>query len=320
MYKLNQNQLKAIYYNKGSLNVSAGPGTGKTTVLIERVKYLVNQLNISPKDILILSFTKSSVQEIEKRLLIEDIKVMTFHGLSNSILKKNISLLNNEYNDNFEIIDDLKKEDIVKYLLKTARKTSTAYGFSDAKVFISKIKNNTINLKNNNFYNKYQNYLYKHNLIDFDDLNKYAYQILSNNNFLLTAYQIKYRYILIDEIQDIDFYQYQLINLLFKKTILFIIGDLNQSIYSFRGSKIIYIDLLLLNFNIPTFYLNINYRIPNKIVKLANNLINYNFKSYDKDKYKITSFVKDDCNAQISYNNFINDYIELLLYPKLKNW
>ncbi|MGL9687476.1 MAG: UvrD-helicase domain-containing protein, partial [Candidatus Phytoplasma sp. TWB_XP] len=102
----------------------------------------------------------------------------------------------------------------------------------------------------------------------------------------------KYKYILIDEIQDINFYQYQLIKLLSQKSILFIVGDLNQSIYSFRGSKNIYIDLLIQNFNMPTFYLKTNYRSSNKIIKLANNLINYNYEAKNKDKYKIKSFKK----------------------------
>ncbi|MGL9687465.1 MAG: UvrD-helicase domain-containing protein, partial [Candidatus Phytoplasma sp. TWB_XP] len=240
IYKLSQEQLKIIQYNKSSLNILAGPGTGKITVLTELVKYLINKLNILSENILILSFNKSAVEEIEKRLLIENVKIMTFHGLSTSILKKNINLFNNKFNDNFEIIDDLKKENIIKHLLKSDNLFSTSAGFCEVKYGIYKVKNNINNLeniKNNYFYYKYCNYLKENNLIDFDDLNKYIYQLFLNEKYLLIDFQSKYKYILIDEIQDINFYQYQLIKLLSQKSILFIVGDLNQSIYSFRGSK-----------------------------------------------------------------------------------
>lgn len=317
MNKLSQEQLKVIQHNKGLLNVVAGAGTGKTTVLIERVKYLIHNLNVLPQNILILSFNKSTVKEIQKRFF-TSIKIMTFHGLSTSILKNNIKLLNNEYNCDFEIMDELKTDDVIKHVLKSDLKLFEYISFfSNIKYFISKIKKNIIDFKNiknnqlfNYFYNKYCQYLKDNNLIDFDDLNKYTYQILSNNKHKLFDYQNKYQYILIDEIQDIDFYQYQLIKLLSQNSTLFIVGDLNQSIYGFRGSKNIYIDLLVQDFNMITFYLKTNYRSSNKIIKLANNLINYNFSILDKDKYKLKSIVENNCNNKVLYHNFSSVYLE----------
>ncbi|MBS2126467.1 ATP-dependent helicase ['Fragaria x ananassa' phyllody phytoplasma] len=142
------------------------------------------------------------------------------------------------------------------------------------------------------FYYKYITYLKDNNLMDFDDLNKYAYQLLLDNQNILNDLQNKYEYILIDEIQDIDFYQYQLIKLLAQNTILFIVGDLNQSIYGFRGSKNIYIELLQKDFNMLTFYLKTNYRSCNEITKISNSLID--------EKYRLVSFLNNNSKVYIS--------------------
>ncbi|MBS2126466.1 ATP-dependent helicase ['Fragaria x ananassa' phyllody phytoplasma] len=140
MKQLNKKQLQIIRYNKGSLNIVAGTGTGKTTILIERVKYLINKLKILPKNILILSFNKNTVNDIYKCFPI-DIKIMTFHVLSTSILKKNIDLLNNKYNCNFKIMDELETEYAIKNVLKSGIKLyQYISSFSNIRYTISKIK------------------------------------------------------------------------------------------------------------------------------------------------------------------------------------
>jgi len=310
--KLSAEQKKVIEYDKGFLNVAAGAGTGKTTVLIERIKYLMSYNYVLPENILVLTYNKKNVYNLKKHF--SNIKIMTFHGLSTSILKKYSHLLKKKYNCEFKIMNESQTETIIKTILKSDNELFPYRGdFSNIKYTISKIKKNLINqnvLEENElfkkFFNKYSQYLQEYNLMDFDDLNKYAFQLLSDE-YICDLYKDKYHYILIDEVQDIDFYQYSIIKLLTQNE-LFIFGDSNQSIYGFRGAKNIYIDLLVQEFNMETFYLKINYRSSPLILELANNLINYNYE--EKDKYKLIPFVKGSFNDRVLDYYFDNSFIE----------
>lgn len=300
--QLNSKQYQAVTSKDKAVYLVAGAGTGKTKTLIIRIAYLIKYLNINNEKILAITFTNKAASEMKERLItmkvdINKSTICTFHSLGNRILKKFIHVLNNNFDSNYSILDIKDSLKIIKKISKDLNIDKEKYKPKELNKYISNIKNkkekkNFINNYDNNvlkIYNSYQQFLEKNNLLDFDDLIIYTYELLKNHKNIKNYFQNKFTHILIDEFQDTDFLQYQILKLLnTQNNYIFAVGDPDQSIYSFRGAEINNNKLFLKDFKAKTLILNENYRSTNNILDKANLLIQNN--SFDGFTKKLQSF------------------------------
>lgn len=294
--RLNENQQKAILHKNGPMIVLSGPGSGKTTVITYRVKNLIENYNISPNEILVITFTKAASEEMKERFKkicssYYNVSFSTFHSYFFRIIRENYKYeLSN-------ILDDNEKAKIIKSIINK----HNIY-FDNMEEFvqsiiseISLLKNELINpnyfnsryLNSNNFnivYNEYELLKNQQNKIDFDDMLIQCYYLLKDYENIRKFWINKYKYILIDEFQDINKVQYECIKILCEHKNIFVVGDDDQSIYGFRGSR----PEFLLNFpkdfeNTKKVILNVNYRSTNQIINLCNKVILENNNRYAKN-------------------------------------
>lgn len=308
MLNLNQEQQKAISHNTGPMMVLSGPGSGKTTVISLRIKNLIEVYSVNPNNILVVTFTKNSAEEMKQRFYsLVDYKYKgvdfgTFHSHFFKIIRDH-----NNYTLN-DVVHEKEKIDLLKEIIKKAQKNPSSKLNEMSQVIfdsdddfyttlsseISFVKNILLNPKEfdssvtNSFFEMYKEYesLKNHyKKIDFDDMLIKCYELLKNDTSLRNRLQNKFKYILIDEFQDINKVQYECIKLLLDNNKnLFVVGDDDQSIYAFRGSD----PDILLNFpidfpEIKKTVLNINYRSTEDIINISNIIINDNKKRFDKN-------------------------------------
>lgn len=301
----NKSQLQAITHGEGPCLTLAGPGSGKTAVITERVKYLITEQHVKPSNILVITFTKAAAAEMKERFykLMSDatgstagfgqypVTFGTFHAVFFQILKHAYN-----YNANNIIKDEQKYSCMRDLVLKQRLEYEDEAEFVNAVLGeISMVKNTGVDLAHyystncatemfRRLYNQYHEYLYTHKLIDFDDMLVYTYELFKERSDILGAWQRKYQYILIDEFQDINKIQYDIVKMLAApENNLFVVGDDDQSIYRFRGAK----PEIMLHFfdDFPTgkrCLLDTNYRSQENIVKSSLNLIKYNKERYKK--------------------------------------
>ncbi len=251
--KLNEEQKKVVYSTEPFLFLLAGAGSGKTRVVVERIKYLILQ-GVKPEEILAITFTRKASFEMKERIDNSNVHVHTFHQFC--YLK-----LIDFYKESFELVNEeiepFSREDILN---------------------ISKHKNSLYQSKRPKKFIEYQNYLKKNGMKDFDDLILGVYDKIKSKN-----HPFCYQYIFIDEFQDTNLLQYSLLKELIKKdTKVLAVGDPDQSIYRFRGadSKIIF--LYIQDYNAKLYNLSINYRSAKIILDHANRLIMRNNRKYKK--------------------------------------
>lgn len=284
---LNDSQKEAAKHIDGPQLILAGAGSGKTKTITTRLAYLIS-LGIDPASILTLTFTNKAASEMRERAysMIENIAypplLCTFHKFGLLFLKFHIDRLGRK--NNFVIIDTDDKKKIIKSIEKEISSSLIASEISRYKnnlLDVNDAKNSAQNImyqKIADVYEKYQNYLGENNLVDFDDLLLLSYQILSSNEDLAQKWSNKYQYIMVDEYQDTNELQYLLLKTLCTThTNLCVVGDDDQSIYGWRGANIDNI----LNFasqfeNTKTIKLEHNYRSTEKILQVANTLIDHN--------------------------------------------
>ena len=304
MSSFTKSQSEAIRHQDGPLLVLAGPGSGKTTVVTKRVQYLVQDCHISPSSILVITFTKAAATEMKERFLrlVEqseekpqgygNVLFGTFHAVFFNILKlsygftaANILREETRYQYMKEIVDRLKLEidDENEFI-------------SGVLGEISLIKNERISLEHyfskncaedifRKIFASYEQRKRNARLIDFDDMLSYTWELLTKRPDILEAWQKKFRYILVDEFQDINRLQYDILRLLAQpENNLFIVGDDDQSIYRFRGAK----PEIMLNFqkDFPTagrVLLNDNFRSTRQIVNAAGRVIRKNQSRFAKE-------------------------------------
>ncbi len=294
--RLNENQQKAILHKNGPMIVLSGPGSGKTTVITYRVKNLIENYNISPNEILVITFTKAASEEMKERFKkicssYYNVSFSTFHSCFFRIIRENYKYeLSN-------ILDDNEKSKIIKSIInKYNIYFDNMEEFVQAIISeISLLKNELLNpnyfnsryLNSNNFnivYNEYELLKNQQNKIDFDDMLIQCYYLLKDYEDIRKFWINKYKYILIDEFQDINRVQYECIKILCENKNIFVVGDDDQSIYGFRGSR----PEFLLNFpkdfeNTKKVILNVNYRSTNQIINLCNKVILENNNRYAKN-------------------------------------
>ena len=296
--KLNENQLKAVNHLDGPCMVLAGPGSGKTRVITYRIANMVVNKNIKPTSILAISFTKASSIEMKNRALslsndfrMNKVTYGTFHSVFFRILR---------YFENYNIesiLDEKTKRIGLKNILKGLNIENADDDETIGQVIneISYVKNELMDkrdfksevLTNDEFikvYNFYEEYKQQMNKIDFDDMLIKTYELLKNNKAALDRVRSVYRYILVDEFQDINKVQFEALKLIANTSNnIFVVGDEDQSIYGFRGSR----PDFLLEFeeyfsNTKKVLLDINYRSKGEIINIANRLIEKNTNRYEK--------------------------------------
>ena len=296
--KLNENQLKAVNHLDGPCMVLAGPGSGKTRVITYRIANMVVNKNIKPTSILAISFTKASSIEMKNRALslsndfrMNKVTYGTFHSVFFRILR---------YFENYNIesiLDEKTKRIGLKNILKGLNIENADDDETIGQVIneISYVKNELMDkrdfksevLTNDEFikvYNFYEEYKQQMNKIDFDDMLIKTYELLKNNKTALDRVRSVYRYILVDEFQDINKVQFEALKLIANPSNnIFVVGDEDQSIYGFRGSR----PDFLLEFeeyfsNTNKVLLDINYRSKGEIINIANRLIEKNTNRYEK--------------------------------------
>ncbi len=294
---LNEMQRLACETTEGAVMVMAGAGSGKTRVLTYRIAHLINDLGIEPYNLLAVTFTNKAANEmkerIEKLVPNADIKrmwVATFHSICCRILRREIYNLEG-YSANFTILDEDDSLKEVKDTLKEMNISSDEYKPKDIKKQISSFKNDTISSfddsKIEEIYFTYERRLKEQNLLDFDDLILKTILIFENFPKVLNKYQNMFSYIMVDEFQDTNTYQYKLIKLLggTAKNV-FIVGDQDQSIYSFRGARVENINKFQRDFvNCKKIMLEQNYRSTQNILDIANKVINNNTDRFKKKLY-----------------------------------
>jgi len=310
---LNSAQKNAIELTNGPCLILAGAGSGKTKVIVNKIIYLINNCKYNPHNIAAVTFTNKAAYEMRIRLSeylntskIKKIIISTFHSLGLEIIKKEIDTLN--FNSNFTLIDETDQKILLKKICKKEI-SNNVQSLKKLKFMISFWKNKFLSpskvqslikcSEDEDFayiYKKYKNYLYEFNMLDFDDLICIPTLLLKNNKIIKTRWQKKISYLLVDEYQDTNNSQYELIKMLTNTNSSFtLVGDDDQSIYSWRGANPQNIFLLKKDFpNLKVITMEHNYRSSGRILKVANALISNN-----------THYLQKKLFSKLQYGNVI---------------
>ena len=284
---LNESQLKAVIHPGGPLFVVAGAGTGKTKTLTSRISYLIMN-GVSPKRILGVTFTNKAAREMKGRVIemtgphAMDVWLYTFHAFGLQILRRHIAELPYGYRPNFTVIDEDDGKKIIQEMIKELGLDVKMFSVKQLKNLFSLYKSRRLEeferTDEEKIYKKYQSYLRQNQLVDFDDLLLYPLELFENHERVRHYYQHLFDHILVDEFQDTDIIQYKLLKYLASASKnVCVVGDPDQSIYSFRGANYENARLFMKDFNAEQIILEKNYRSTNLILKAANKLINFNF-------------------------------------------
>ncbi len=271
--KFSDEQMRAVEHFKGPCMVLAGPGSGKTRILTERIIHLVSKKGIEPENILSITFSNKAAQEIQERLKLRDrsvnANIKTFHAFGLSILKKHYKIF--KRTEQFYIADDAEKKKIINELMGTddrkAGKTIKKF-----EKFKQGIFGETGNETDVDLFRQYNEKLAIRGAFDLDDMIYLPVELLKNYPAIREEYKKKYNWISIDEYQDINAKQFELVMLLADNDSpnIFAIGDPDQAIYGFRGSDVQYVDKLKNLFpEITVISLSNSYRCPDPVVKAA---------------------------------------------------
>lgn len=317
--QFNKAQIQAIQHNKGPCMVIAGPGSGKTTVLTHRVRYLIDRCGVKPSDILVITFTKAAAEQIKFKFkgLSEGrssaVTFGTFHAVFFTILKA-------AYNYSARCIitpqvqHEFVKDQIHRLELEYDDEKEAVDGVLSE---ISRVKGEAVNIDEYEsrcippqsfriIYMAYDDMLVRKHLIDFDDMIVQCRELLMQREDYRRAWQNKYKYILIDEFQDINKAQFDVVRILADEyRNLFVVGDDDQSIYGFRGSA----PQIMLDFN--KYYSDavridmcINYRSTGNIVFASRAVAEENEHRYYKD---ITTYNSQGDTVSVYEFNSLND-------------
>jgi len=306
--ELNEAQREAVTSTEGYYRIIAGAGSGKTRALVSRYAYLVLELGIHPSNIACITFTNKAANEMKKRIrgIIGDTDgcyISTFHGLCASILREDISFLH--YPSNFIIADNEDIKDILSIVFEDMNINSRILTFKQAIQDISLRKGNAeyvddiVDLSNKKIKEKIKNattleseifYRYQYELkksfaLDFNDLMSYAIYIFNNSQEIKEKWQKRLNYVMVDEFQDLSHRQAAFSEIIssYHKN-LFVVGDPDQTIYSWRGADV----NLIMNFvdkhqGAKTIIIDRNYRSSPDILSVSNSLISKNVNRVEKD-------------------------------------
>lgn len=333
--ELDKYQKEAVYSEDNNVLVVAAPGSGKTTVILNRVFYLVNIKKINPNNIIVITFTKAAAKSMKNRYLrlLENMHEInkkvpffgTLHGLFYKILKNHYGKIN--------IVEENVAYRLIGNTLKNYLDSVSDEKIKEVINFISKFKTSGEDLENCHInidkkifmhcYNVYEEYKKENRVMDFDDLEIKCKELLTTHRNILDMYRGFFKYMLVDEFQDCDSIQIYILKLLSKGNHVFAVGDEDQCIYGFRGARPEY----MVNFQKHFFngnkkYLKTNYRSPVNIVEMSNKVISNNkirnvkkvegVKSKDNNINLINTFDENQQAAEI--NNIIQKLVNIHKY------
>lgn len=337
---LNKEQVEAVKTTKGPLLILAGAGSGKTKVLTTRIAYMI-QNGVRPRNILAVTFTNKAAKEMKERIgkiIGEDtVKYMwvgTFHGICGRILRENTDKYNTStgknLDKNFTIYDDSDTNQIITRAIKKLNLDDKVYQTKLVKSVISNAKNKMQDAttfatfardfksqKIASVYEEYEKTLNANNAIDFDDMLMLTVKLLEQNEEVRQQYYDRFQHIMVDEYQDTNLAQYKLVNMLYtnlkseipESRSLCVVGDVDQSIYSWRGADF----TIIMNFqkdykNTKLIKLEQNYRSTAHILNAANSVIENNDERLDKVLYsnkgegeKLSYYIADDEADEANY-------------------
>ncbi len=339
---LNKEQVEAVQTTQGPLLILAGAGSGKTKVLTTRIAYMI-QNGIKPRNILAVTFTNKAAKEMKERIgkiIGEDtVKYMwvgTFHGICGRILRENIDKYNTatgkNLDKNFTIYDDSDTNQIITRAIKKLNLDDKVYQTKFVKSVISNAKNKMQDAttfakyardyksqKIAEIYEEYEKALNSNNAIDFDDMLMLTVKLLEQNEEVRNQYYERFQHIMVDEYQDTNLAQYNLVNMLYTNLLpvnelpetrsLCVVGDVDQSIYSWRGADF----TIIMNFQkdypkTKLIKLEQNYRSTAHILNAANAVIENNDERLDKVLYsnkgegeKLSYYIADDEADEANY-------------------
>ena len=325
---LNDKQKEAVFHTEGPLLVLAGAGSGKTRVLTHRIAYLMEEKKVKPWNILAITFTNKAAGEMRERVdkLVGDaagkVWVSTFHSACVRILRRDIGWIG--FDTNFAIYDTEDQKSLMKSVCKQLQVDTKLYKERALMSAISAAKDELVSPQEfalraqGNFrqetvarvYAEYQRQLKSSNALDFDDLIMKTVELFQANSDILNEYQERFRYIMVDEYQDTNTAQFKLVSLLAAKyRNLCVVGDDDQSIYTFRGANIQNILGFEKTFPDATVIkLEQNYRSTQNILNAANTVIAHNKGRKEKklwtangegDKVRVRSFMSAYDEAEI---------------------
>ena len=318
--KFNKEQQQAVSHREGPMLVLAGPGSGKTAVITQRTQQLIADYGIAPSSILVVTFTKAAARQMRERFLkltgqtATQVTFGTFHGIFYGILRQAYGITS------ANIAGEEERLGILRRLIqKTSMDVDDENDLIEAvSREISTVKNGRISLDHyysqscpdeefRRIFQEYERLLHGKRLLDFDDLMVYCWKLFLRHPEILAAWQKKFRYILVDEFQDVNQLQYDIVKLLaLPENNLFIVGDDDQSIYRFRGAR----PEIMLNFprefpQARQVVLKTNYRCSGEIVEKSQNLIRYNEARYEKDLTAVRSR-----GTPVEIRGFANESLE----------
>ena len=325
---LNDKQREAVLQTDGQVLVLAGAGSGKTTVLVTRLAYILETKNVRPSEILAITFTNKAAAEMRERIEAKigssahNMWIATFHSACVRLLRTCIERIG--YDPGFVIYDTADSKTVLKECMKELNLDEKIFPIRQLQAEIGRAKDNMQDpdaydmVYGTDFrkrtvaeiYKKYQEKLKKNNALDFDDIVFSAVRVLSENPDILEHWQSRFRYIMVDEYQDTNNAQYMLISLLAGEDgNICVVGDDDQSIYKVRGANI----QNILNFekeypNAHTIKLEQNYRSTSTILGAANAVIANNRGRCGKSLWtskdggeKICAYIADNEHAEAAY-------------------
>lgn len=314
---LNDKQNEAVREKQGAILVLAGAGSGKTKVLTSRIANLVMEENVNPFEIMAVTFTNKAAKEMRQRLsvylgepVVQKMWVGTFHSISGKILRRDLNTYKTRdgrsWDNNFVIYDDTDTKTIIKNAVKKMNLDEKIYEVKMIKSIISNAKNKMQDAyafattardykseKISQIYYEYEKQLALNNALDFDDMLMLSVNLMMQNEDIREKYANRFKHILVDEFQDTNKTQYEFIKLLFNQEkaldencSLCAVGDVDQSIYSWRGADY----KIILNFQkdyqkTKLIKLEQNYRSTGTILNAANEVIKNNEERLDKNLY-----------------------------------
>ena len=337
---LNDEQKKALFVTDGAILVTAGAGSGKTRLLTHRIAYLIKEKGISPFNILAITFTNKAANEMRERVSsmvegAENVWISTFHSMCAKILRLNIHNLDSSYNNNFTIYSDSDIDKVIKQIQIELDKGDDDKFRKNLAFHISNYKNNYNSLqeykKDNEFSNdideiipaiiRYEEILKSNNAVDFDDLLILTDRLFENCPEILQYYAERFKYILVDEFQDTNKIQFDLVKKLASvHKNLFVVGDEDQCIYSWRGANFENIYHFKDNFqDVQVFKLERNYRSTKNILDTANLLIKNN-----KSRYSKNLWTEKDCGSEVVRRELNDeqeeaDFVSRTIYSLVNN-
>lgn len=341
---LNPPQKEAVLHDEGPLLILAGAGSGKTRVITHRIAYLVEARNVAPWSILAITFTNKAAQEMKSRVeeligpVSQQMWIGTFHSMMARILRRFGDRLG--FTSSFTISDTDDQERMLKQVIRAMNLDEKMFVPKQVLNIISSAKNKLMDpdaytrdagqdfrrRKVGEIYKAYQDLLKQGNTMDFDDILVYSVQLFRDHPEVLQLYQDRFRYIMVDEYQDTNGAQYELVkSLASARENLCVVGDDDQSIYSFRGANIQNILDFEKDFpNCKVVKLEQNYRSTSNVLKAANAVIRNNEGRKDKklwtdagDGAKITALQAEHQGEEARF--IANEIRQLLAKRKIQD-